>query len=165
MRDATDEPSTTPSRGRHYEMLLVATGVVLLAFLLEVRPDGRVAFSAWSSYAVPETCGARLWFGTTCPGCGLTRGLIRLARADWPSATAYHRLSGLLSFAILLQFPYRAACLRLGRPPFGPLLPRLFGSFLIAALVLNWAVDRCLTGTTPDGPQTPPATRPVTGSR
>src|SRR3954452_12519166 len=111
--------------GRHYEMLAVATGVVTLALLLDVRPDQLVALRGWTAYPLPETCGSRVWFGTSCPGCGLTRGLGPRAHADWAAAARVHRLSGLMAFAILLQFPYRAFCLRLGRPALGRLVPKL----------------------------------------
>jgi hypothetical protein len=123
-------------------MLAVAAGVVILSLLLDVR-DGRWVFlRGWPALTMPETCGARLWFGTSCPGCGLTRGMIYLAHGDWNAAIQVHRLSGLMAFAILLQFPYRIACLRLGRAPFGARTPNVFANVLIAALVLNWVVDQ-----------------------
>jgi uncharacterized protein DUF2752 len=127
-----------PTPKRHREVLLVALGVVLLAFLLEVREDQRVALRGWSQYPVPELCFARSWFGTICPGCGLTRGIIRLAHADWIAATEMHRLSVLMAVTIVIQIPYRIYCLRTGRLPFGAFAPKLFGSFLIAALFVNW---------------------------
>jgi hypothetical protein len=121
-------------------MLAAAIGIVILAPLMEVRDDQRVAFRGWSAFPAPEFCMARAWFGTTCPGCGLTRGMIHLAHAEWSAAFEVHRLSGLMAFAILIQVPYRIYCLRTGRVPFGSRVPNVFGSFLIASLFINWVV-------------------------
>jgi hypothetical protein len=135
-----------PSTRRHREMLAVATGVVILSLLLEVRQDRWVFFRGWPALTIPETCGSRTWFGTSCPGCGLTRGMIYLAHGDWNAAIHVHRLSGVMAFAILLQFPYRICCLRLGRPPFGTLAPKVFTNVLIASLLLNWVVNQLTSG-------------------
>jgi hypothetical protein len=140
MTPEANPPPRPPSRQRHREVLGVAIAVLILAFALEVRDDQRVAFRGCPAYPAPELCLTRSWFGTNCPGCGLTRGMIYLARADWSSAFEVHRLSGILAFTILLQIPYRVYCLRTGRTPFGVRLPRLFGHFLIAALVINWMI-------------------------
>jgi Protein of unknown function (DUF2752) len=139
---STSLQRTQASPRRHREMLAIATGVVIFSLLLEVRHDQRVAFRGWPDFPIPETCGARTWFNTSCPGCGLTRGMIHLAHADWNAAINVHRLSGLMAFAILLQFPYRISCLRLGRPPFGSLVPKIFANVLIASLLINWVVNR-----------------------
>lgn len=112
----------------------------MLAAVLEVGGDQRVAFRGWSAYPLPELCPARAWFDGNCPGCGLTRGLIRLAHAEWSAAIEVHRLSGLIAFAIFVQIPYRIACLWSGKQPCGDLAPRVFAWFLIGALLLNWAV-------------------------
>ena len=118
----------------------MAIGVVILASVMEIHDDQKVAFRGWSGLPLPELCTARAWFGATCPGCGLTRGMIRLAHADWSAAFQLHRLSGLMAFAILVQIPYRITCLATGRLPLGTAAPRWFGRFLIAALFLNWLI-------------------------
>ena len=137
-------PANSPSPRQHREMIAVAIGILIFASVMEIRDDQRVAFRGWSAFPLPELCTARSWFGTTCPGCGLTRGMIRLAHAEWSAALEVHRLSGLMAFAILLQIPYRITCLRTGRLPFGTVAPKLFGRFLIGALFLNWAVSIAL---------------------
>jgi hypothetical protein len=123
-------------------MLLLATGVVLLSFVLQVRPDGRVALPGLAQYPLPETCLAQLWFGRKCPGCGLTRSFIFLAHADGPASWRMHRLGWLLALAVLLQFPYRLLALaRPGRPPLPVSTCRLFGTTLIVLLVGNWLLE------------------------
>jgi hypothetical protein len=123
-------------------MLVITIAVVVLSFALEVRPDQRVALREFSDYPVPETCRSRALFGVKCPGCGLTRSFIYLARGDWQSSFAVHRLGWLMALAVLLQFPYRLWALRSGEPTAGRLNAcRWFGYFLIAALVGNWLVD------------------------
>jgi hypothetical protein len=123
-------------------MLLLAVGVVVLSFALEVRPDQRVALHRLSEYPMPETCRSRALFGVKCPGCGLTRSFIYLAQGDWNASLAVHRLGWLLALAVLLQFPYRLWALRAGDPSAARLNAcRWFGYFLIAALVGNWLWD------------------------
>jgi hypothetical protein len=134
--------ATVPGRRVHHQVLLVSTAVVVLSFLLEVRPDERVCLRGMRRWALPPSCASRTWFGTDCPGCGLTRAMVHLAHADWNAAFRTHRLAGVLAFTILLQFPYRILCLSQGRPPLGTLAPRLYGHFLIAALIVNWLVGQ-----------------------
>jgi hypothetical protein len=120
-------------------MIAVSALGLTLAFVLEVRPDDRVAFRGLSAYPLPPTCAARAWFNWDCPGCGLTRSLIHLARGDWFAATRAHRLGPLMAAALLLQFPYRLYGLRRRNPtPLGRRVPSLFGSLLIIALIGNW---------------------------
>jgi hypothetical protein len=126
-------------RRRHLEMLLAATGVVVLAFVLDVRPDQRVALHWLPDYPLPETCLARSIFGIPCPGCGLTRSFIYLARGDWQQAQALHHLGWLMALAVLLQFPYRLHCLLRGDcSPAMLTASRWFGAVLIVLLVGNW---------------------------
>jgi hypothetical protein len=125
-------------------MIGVSVLGLTLAFVLEVRPDDRVAFRGLSGYPLPPSCAARAWFHRDCPGCGLTRSLIHLARGDWSAATRAHRLGPLMAAALLLQFPYRLYGLRRRDPaPLGRRVPSLFGSLLIIALIGNWLYNQC----------------------
>ena len=141
---AGGEPAACPdaARGRHWTMLLISCGVMALAFVLEVRPDQRVALPSASQYPMPETCMSRQLFGLHCPGCGLTRSLIYLAHGDWQTSLAMHRLGWVMAVAILLQFPYRISCLRHGSSsPLGKRIPQWFGYALISALIANWLFE------------------------
>ena len=127
---------------RHREMLAVCGLVVALAFLLEVRPAERVAFRFLPGLPLPHTCPTRAWFHINCPGCGLSRGFIHLARGDWDAAWRCHRLSLVMAVAVLLQFPYRLiALVRPDRSWLGAWFPKLFGNTLIALLIGNWLLD------------------------
>ena len=126
-------------RRRHQSMLLVACGVVLLTFLLQVRGDQRVEFRWLPGYPLPQTCAARGFFDIDCPACGLTRSLIHLSRNDWQASFAVHRLGWLMAVAVMLQFPYRIFAILCGCDlPLGLRVPTLFGWALILLLVVNW---------------------------
>jgi Protein of unknown function (DUF2752) len=138
-------PASTENKvgpGRHREMLIVTTLILLGAFGLKVRADQRVAPRGFPGLPLPETCHTRAWFGVKCPGCGLTRSFIYLAEGDWKTSLATHRIGWLMALAVLLQFPYRLLCLRWDGPRGLTLqAARWFGCFLIVALVGNWLYD------------------------
>lgn len=141
-----ESPDVRASSRRKHDvtMLLIAIAVILLSFLLRVRADQRVELLGLSGFAAPETCGSRILFGIECPGCGLTRGFIRLAAADWSGAVALNRVTPLLAFAVLTQIPYRLAMLRswstARRFAVSP-WPKAFGWVLIVALIGNWLLQ------------------------
>jgi hypothetical protein len=127
--------------GRDWTMLGIAVAVIVLSFALRVRDDQRITLFDVNQLPVPELCGSREWFGFECPGCGLTRGFIRLAEGNWSSAVALNRVTPLLAFAVLLQIPYRLALLvdwpmaqRFAKSPW----PNACGWLLIVALIGNW---------------------------
>ncbi|GDY07442.1 MAG: DUF2752 domain-containing protein [Planctomycetota bacterium] len=139
-----DEPcdrDMVPRRSHDVTMLCITVAVLVLSFALRVRADQRVELLGLSGLPAPEMCGSRLWFGLECPGCGLTRGFIRLASGDWSSAIALNRAAPLLAFAVLAQIPYRLAIL-FGWPPARRLAksswPNSVGWVLIVALFGNW---------------------------
>lgn len=136
---ADQERFAAKARRDHWWMLAIASGVVVLSFLLQVRSDQRVEFRFLPDYPLPHVCGSRGLFGVDCPGCGLTRSFIHLAQGDWTASLAVHRLGWLLAFALLVQFPYRLLALRFGkRWPRDRLLLKLFGYSLIVALAADW---------------------------
>jgi hypothetical protein len=141
---APDRSLSKARRGRHREMLLVTTVILIGSFVLKVRADQRVAPRGFPGYPLPETCHTRALFGMKCPGCGLTRSFIYLAEGSWNTSLASHRIGWLMALAVLLQLPYRVLCLRWGEPPpWGLFAARCFGYFLIAALVGSWICDLC----------------------
>jgi hypothetical protein len=113
-------------------MLMIAVGIVLLAFLFQVGADGRVFISGLPEFPLPSTCMSYSWFGVKCPGCGLTRSVVHLAHGNWRESWRYHRLGWLMAAAILLQFPYRILGLWNGGTTFlGRSIPTLFGYLII----------------------------------
>lgn len=138
--DSRDNRATI-RRTHDITMLCIAVTVLVLSFALRVRADQRVELLGLSGLPAPEMCGSRLWFGIECPGCGLTRGFIRLASGDWSNSIALNRVTPLLAFAVLAQIPYRLTML-LGWPPVRRFAdstwPNAFGWVLIVALIGNW---------------------------
>ncbi len=144
---ADDSPKAVAAsdrRTRDAGMLWIAVAVLVLSFTLRIRADQRVELPGLSDLPAPEMCGSRLWLGIECPGCGLTRGFIRLASGDWSGAIALNRVAPLLAFAVLAQIPYRLAML-FGWPPARRFAestwPSAFGWVLIVALFGNWLLN------------------------
>jgi len=136
----TREP--TKRRRHDVHMLLIAAAVLVLSLLLQVRSDQRVEFRFLPGFPLPESCVSRSVFGVECPGCGLTRSFVYLAHGDWRASFARHRLGWLMMLAVLVQFPYRSWCLRIGEPSARVLaLARSFGYALIGLLILNWILQ------------------------
>ena len=127
-------------RQRHLCFLLLAATIAVLAWSLEVRSDERVAFRGFSQWPLPHSCYSRAIFGVPCPGCGLTRSFVYLARGDWQSAWREHRLGWLLAGFVAIQFPYRTwAIARGGRFGLSPKLTTAFAIALMISMILNWA--------------------------
>lgn len=148
MTIAADVPVSPPTmtraqRRRHWDMLVFSSLAIVLSFALFIRSDGRVALRGVAGHPIPETCLAKTLFHIDCPGCGLTRSFISLARADWSGAWNYNHVGWLLALACVMQIPYRTWCLTTGRT-LASRLSAIFGYVLIAALVGNWLVNQFL---------------------
>lgn len=139
--EAPDDPGE--GHRRWHAQVLVASGlIVLLAFALEVRPDGLVAIRGLPGRPLPQVCAARAGLGLNCPACGLTRSLIRLARGDFAASWREHRLGGLLGGVIAFQVPYRGMALRRrGRLWLSPRREWSLAGVLVALLLGNWILD------------------------
>lgn len=128
---------------RHWTMLVLSVGVLSAAVLLRINDGGGVGASWLPFDSLPPMCGSRALLGIECPGCGLTRSFVALAAGDVAESFRFHRLGWLMFLATASQIPYRIVGLRQLRE--GDLAerrwPRWFGSFLIAALIINWAVN------------------------
>jgi hypothetical protein len=135
-------PTSTPAqRRRHWEMLIISLLAIALSFALFIRPDGRVALRGLEAHPVPETCLAKEMFHIECPGCGLTRSFICLARGDVAGSWAYNHVGWLMALACLLQVPYRTVCLSTHRS-LASRPSTIFGYVLIAALIVNWVINQ-----------------------
>jgi hypothetical protein len=121
-------------------MLCFSLFIIGAAFLLR-RGESETITLAWPKIELPPLCASRTLFDIECPGCGLTRSFVALAAGDIQESWRLHRLGWLLAFAIVGQIPYRLNALRQLRKTGStvqPVWPKLFGKFLIAALILNW---------------------------
>ena len=140
---ATDEARRLRAASRrHWEMLLISIFVLLVAPLLQVRPDQRVAFRGLGRVPLPASCLSREVFHVSCPGCGLTRSIVLLAGGDLAGSIHMHRLGWLMALSIAAQLPYRILCLRNPRPPLGTKFPKVFANLLILLLIGNWLLGR-----------------------
>src|SRR4051812_23577291 len=78
------------SARRHHTLFLrMAIFAVVMACLLIVRADGRVAFFFAPGWAVPESCPSHFLLHVDCPGCGLTRSFVSLAHGQWRQSLAF----------------------------------------------------------------------------
>src|SRR5690349_913619 len=69
----------------HASLLALSLVTLLLAAILEIQDETFVVLSGWT---LPETCMWRRWLAMNCPGCGMTRAFVCLARGD--VAGAWH---------------------------------------------------------------------------
>ena len=106
-RQAPQPHQSRPDSLYHVVLLAACSSVLLLAFVLSIRGQSQVLLPL-VNVPLPELCMSRRMFGLSCPGCGLTRSFISLARGDVAAAWAYNP-AGLLLFAIVVfQVPFRA---------------------------------------------------------
>ena len=100
------KPAGQPARKPDHDVLLGALLAVTLPFLLDF--DGgsgsRVTLAGWR---LPEACLSRLLWHVPCPGCGLTRSLVRVAHGDLVGAWRQHRVGPILYLFCLLQVVFR----------------------------------------------------------
>ena len=135
------ERAVAQLRSRHWTMLVVGIVVISMSMLLSVRDSGSEAKVSMVGIELPPLCGSRIWFGSDCPGCGLTRSFIALSSGEFAKSLEYHRVGWLMWLAIVLQLPYRVFSLREMRT--GTVIrrwPTWFGYVLIAALLGNWTL-------------------------
>ena len=130
-------------RNHHRNMLILCTTVVILALTLQTRADQRVEFAWLPGVPMPESCASRSIFDVECPGCGLTRSFIAIARGSLSAAFQQNRTGWLLACGLLIQFPYRVWMLHhvrtRGLPePVPERLKLVLVWILIVALIGNW---------------------------
>ncbi len=124
---------------RTYHFMLLGLGLLATAvpFFLAIDAGGRVAAGG---VQVPGFCLAHDVLRTPCPGCGLTRGFVRIAHGDWEGARRMNRLAFAMFLALALQVPWRLWLL-CAKPSLGPReerLLRVIPRVLVVALAVNW---------------------------
>lgn len=127
------------SHGREFAVLLLGIAVPVLAWLLIVVDEQRIALRFWPGAPLPHTCVARTVFGVDCPTCGLTRSIVHLAHGRVAESLAMHRLGWFVFGLIVAQVPYRLWRLSGGRAPFAstPRSPPVLWCGLLVLLLLN----------------------------
>ncbi|MFQ3648945.1 MAG: DUF2752 domain-containing protein [Gemmataceae bacterium] len=132
-------------RAWHLQMLILCALALAAAPLLQVQGRDKVSLRGWSAAELPPLCGSQIFFGISCPGCGLTRSWVSLAHGEVSRSLDHHRLGWLLMLLALLQIPYRLHALYTGKPLLPDRLATGIGLALIAALFLNWLVGLWFT--------------------
>lgn len=89
-------------------------------------------------------CPVRCATGLPCPGCGLTRGAVALARGEWGESLAAHAFAPVL-LVFLAACAFAALLPRRQREAFAGLAERVerrtrASAFLLAAFLLYWSV-------------------------
>ena len=132
------------SRQRHDRIVLaLASVIILLSFLLDVRSDERIEFTFLAGFALPHTCLSRALFEWNCPLCGMTRSFIFLAEGRWAESVHVHALGWLVALIVLAQIPHRIVALRNpGRLPLGRVFPQVVAYTLLAAIVIHWTITQ-----------------------
>jgi hypothetical protein len=116
-RTLSDRPARAEmGRPGHWAMLIFSLTLVVLALLLQVRPDRRLALRWLTGAPLPDCCLSRAVFGVPCPLCGLGRSAVHLAHGDWRASLAAHRLGWLVALAVLFQIPYHTVALVRKKP-------------------------------------------------
>ncbi len=95
----------------HLVILFGAMAVFVVARCLQLQDATHVRL-AGTSWVLPELCSVRRWLGVPCPGCGLTRSFVCLARGDLAAAWRFNPAGLLLFGLVVVQLPYRAIQLR-----------------------------------------------------
>jgi hypothetical protein len=133
----------------HWLLLVVAVGVLCAASVLRVEGGDRVVLPVINQ-ALPGVCTYKLWFGVSCPGCGLTRCFISLAHGEVLAAFRFNP-AGILLFAFaVVQVPFRSLQIwrirrgakeirlrRLSAWVFWGLLVALLGQWLVRTLIFG----------------------------
>lgn len=139
---AAPTPSSSGDYALYHAILLaIAIGVLVVACLLQVRPDQRVALSGWPDWPFPETCQSKVTFGVPCPGCGLTRSFVYLAHGNLAASLAVHPIGWLIALFVAAQIPYRFWALRTrNSAPLGERAPWIITTMLFLLLIATWIV-------------------------
>ena len=126
----------------HREVLIASGLILILAFVLEVRPDERVAIRGLSRFPLPSVCASRNWLGVKCPACGLTRSLVRLAAGNLDASLSAHRLGWVMAVVLVLQFPFRLIAMRTPeRPLISAATEVLLACALVAVFIGNYLIE------------------------
>lgn len=120
-------------------MLILCALAIAAAPALQVLPNQRVSLRGLDGAVLPPSCPSREFFKISCPGCGLTRSFIYMARAEWEESVRCNRVGWIFMAVVLLQIPYRLHALYgSGRFLIGASASKWFGIAVIAMLIGNW---------------------------
>jgi hypothetical protein len=86
-------------------LLLLCLGP--LAAAAGLRVDGEQVVVPFVDAALPTVCWSRRWVDVSCPGCGLTRGLVSAMHGDFAAAWKYNPAVFAAIAALVYQVVFR----------------------------------------------------------
>ena len=123
--------------------------VIVLSGLLTIGP-GRQVLLPGLNLPLPETCWTYARLGVDCPGCGLTRGFVHVARGALSTAWGLNPISIPLYLFVMGQIPLASLpwwSTMFGRPGFSQATLRRLGQLnqsafigLLLLLLVQWIV-------------------------
>jgi hypothetical protein len=131
------------NRTEHLWLLALSVAALLGSVWLQFGEDGGLTLPmpvVGTQVALPDACWSRRILGIACPGCGLTRSFVAMARGGVQPAFYFNPLGPILFVICFFQIPYRLAMY------FGNVrLERMADRFeivtwlIIAGLIILWA--------------------------
>lgn len=122
------------------------TGAALLASLAVAGGLARATPAAVhvAGLELPVICPSRLLFGTSCPGCGMTRSVLLTLGGDLRGALEVNPAGPFLVVALILlavQLLFAAAASEGGTSVKRRLLPwaYIYGAVVVAVMLIQWA--------------------------
>jgi hypothetical protein len=125
--------SLRSQRAMPHLIVLGYCAALLLAAILLARLDAGKAHLQIGDYSLPSICAFKNTFDLPCPGCGLTRSWVAIARGEPARSLTFHRLGWLIMIYAFLQTIRHTVWLVV--PPAQLMVERI-GSWLDRALVL-----------------------------
>lgn len=137
----------TCNRSYHAVFLGVSVLFIVMAYLLVIVSDDRVAVRGFEDRPLPRSCTFRMLFGIDCPGCGLTRGTLHFANGRFAESFAMHHLAWMIALLVVAQIPYRLVCIVRGNPaPLGRRVPVIVVWSLLVLMAGNWLLGFLIGG-------------------
>lgn len=91
-----------------YIWVCVVAGIFLIALTLKpVADTGAVVSIAGTSILLPDLCQFKRMFGRDCPGCGMTRSFMYIARFQPNKAWSIQPVGTLLAIFLAATVPHR----------------------------------------------------------
>lgn len=136
---ASNSPHVVDTTIVHIIFLGMSAAILILSFVMKF--DGGQAVSLPGFAPLPETCGSKVYFGISCPGCGLTRSFIMISSGSLKEAWQLNPASIFVYLFVAIQIPWQCFQiwrLRSGKPiieSFWVFLPLMICTF---ALLIQW---------------------------
>ena len=134
----------------HLFFLCAAVVIVLLSFSMRtggqsksLRGSSEFVYLPWSNTPLPQSCGSRMTFGISCPGCGLTRSFIAISHGKFKQAWNTNAASFLVYGFVWMQVPWRAfqiSRIRKNLPEIRTLWSYLPMVICAIALIVQWLI-------------------------